>query len=273
MLPVCGIIKIILLKVYEKMNRFRLIIDPPLNSAVNMAKDHAILQGLSMSGSLPTLRLYRWERASVTLGYFQKILECVNMCYCKKNGITVTRRETGGGTVMHHMELTYSFTVPVKSGIVPESVDDSFRAIISPIIKSLRLLSIKAEYRPVNDIVIDKRKISGSAQARKRGILQQHGTLIMDIDSDVITSALIHDEKKINDRGFTSACDTVTSIKKETGEEITEKFIDNLTVSLINDFSGAFNIDFSMDNLSETESIIMESCSRKFLSDEWNFKK
>jgi lipoate-protein ligase A len=255
------------------MNRFRLIIDPPLNSAVNMAKDHAILHGLSMPESLPTLRFYRWEHASVTLGYFQKIEECVNTCYCRKNGISVTRRETGGGTVIHHMELTYSFTVPVKSNIVPVSVEDSFRAIIDPIILTLRSISINADYRPVNDIVIRNRKISGSAQVRKKGVLQQHGTLILDLDNELIASALVQDKDKLMKKGFSSMQESVTSVRNETGSEINDKFIDDLTARLISSFSESFSISFCIDGLSETEGVIMKSYSKKFSSDEWNLKK
>jgi len=255
------------------MNIFRLIMDPPLNSAVNMAKDHAILHGLSMPGSLPTLRFFRWERPSVTLGYFQKVNECVNTGYCRKNGIPVTRRETGGGTILHHMELTYSFTLPVNSGIVPESVEGSFNAIISPIINSLRSLPVNAVYRPVNDIVINNKKISGSAQARKKGILQQHGTLIMDMDNEIIESALVHDKQKLEARGFATADEAVTSVKSETGCEINEKFFDDFVAGLISEFSKTFRIDFSIGNLTEAESVIMAAYSKKFSSDEWNFKK
>jgi len=255
------------------MNRFRLIIDPPLNSRINMAKDHAILHGLSMKNSLPTLRIYRWEKASVTLGYFQQVEEYVNTRYCRKNGISITRRETGGGTVIHYKELTYSFTVPVNSGLVPESMEDSFKAIISPIINSLRLIYLDAEFRPVNDIIIRNRKISGSAQVRKKGVLQQHGTLIMDMDNDLISSALIQDEDKLRKRGFTSAEDSVTSIRSETGEDINEKFIEDFTLSLVSDFSKSFNIEYCSDGLTDTECIIMETYSRKFASDEWNFRK
>jgi len=171
------------------------------------------------------------------------------------------------------MELTYSFTVPLNSGIIPVSVEDSFKTIISPVINSLCLLSIPAQYRPVNDVVIGNRKISGSAQVRKKGVLQQHGTMIMDMDNDLISSALIPDKKKLKDRGFSSAYESVTSIRGETGKEINEKFIDEFIVSLITEFSKSFKADFFINNLSETESIIMESYSKKFVSDEWNLKK
>lgn len=255
------------------MIKFRLIVDPPLNGAVNMAKDHAILEGMSMPGAIPVLRFYRWEKPSVTLGYFQKINECVNTSFCAKNGIPVIRRETGGGTVIHHMELTYSFTAPAASGVVPSSVEDSFRVIIAPVIKSLRGMSLDAEYRPVNDIVVRDRKISGSAQIRRKGVLQQHGTLIMDMDNELITSVLIHDEDKLNRRGFKSPHDYVTSIRGETGWEINEQLLDELIQSLVSDFAGEFNIEYCIEGLTETECIIMDACSRKFSSDEWNFKK
>ena len=106
------------------MHEFRLIIDPPMNAAVNMARDLALLEMQSLKNPLPTLRIYRWSSPSVTVGYFQKLDETVNTDFCRKNGISVTRRVTGGGTVLHHKELTYSFTLPVKKKIVPESVED-----------------------------------------------------------------------------------------------------------------------------------------------------
>ncbi len=255
------------------MNRFRLIVDPPQSSAVNMAKDHAILQSLSMSDSLPALRLYSWDHASVTIGYFQEIEKYVNTDYCRKNGISITRRDTAGGTVLHHMELTYSFTLSLNNGIVPVSVEDSFRSIISPLINSINSFTINAEYRPVNDIVVNNRKISGSAQVRKRGILQQHGTLILDIDRSIISSAIRMDEAKLKKRGFSSGAESVTSIRDETGIEINEDFIEKLRMIIIEKFSKSFNINFSDRGLSDTEIEIMELSRKKYASDDWNLKR
>jgi len=238
-----------------------------------MATDHAIMHGISISESMPTIRFYRWRRPSVTLGYFQKIAECVNTVYCRENGISVTRRETGGGTVLHYKELTYSFTVPVNSGIVTAGVEDSFKQIISPIINSLNRFSVRAEYRPVNDIVINNRKISGSAQLRKKGVIQQHGTIIMDMDNELIRSALIRDEENLKARGFVSMDESITSVRNETGAEINDAFIEKIILSLIQNFSKSFNAELYAGNLSENELVIMKLYSKKFESDEWNFKK
>ncbi len=255
------------------MHEFRLIIDPPLNAAVNMARDRAILEMQSMKNPVPTLRIYRWSSPSVTIGYFQKVSETVNTDFCRRNGISITRRITGGGTVLHHRELTYSFTLPVKKKIIPESVKDSFRAIITPIISSVRSLSINAEYKPVNDIVISGRKISGSAQVRKRGVLQQHGTLLLDIDCGLICSALAANSEKLKSRGFQKTSDAVTTICGELKRKMDDEFTDELIVNLVSSYSRLLDINFTLGELNEAECAIMESYIAKFCDDEWNLSK
>ncbi len=252
------------------MNEFRLIIDPPMNASVNMARDRAILEMQSMKNPVPTLRIYNWSAPSVTIGYFQKLKESVNLEFCKKNGISVTRRITGGGTVLHHKELTYSFTVPVKLKTVPEAVDESFRFIIAPIIDSIRSYNIDAEYRPVNDIIVKNKKISGSAQVRKRGVMQQHGTLILDTDNELLCGALRENSAKLESRGFNKLSDAVTSLFSEMKIKPNEELADDLIARLISSFSTAMSINFSLGVLSEAENAIMESYINKFNTEEWN---
>jgi len=180
------------------MNKFRLMLDPQCSGSVNMAKDYAILYCIAHNELPPALRIYRWIEPTVTVGYFEDVNYTVNRDYCKEKNIPVIRRESGGGTVLHHMELTYSFTASIYSDFIPQSVDESFRKIIAPLIDTLKMYIDNVEYRPVNDIIINNRKISGSAQTRKYGILQQHGTVILDIDDDLLTSAILYDKDKLS---------------------------------------------------------------------------
>jgi len=254
------------------MNKFRLIMDPPLSAAMNMAKDLALLESQSVGQEAPALRIYRWASPSVTLGYFQKHDKTVNMEYCRDNGISVTRRVTAGGAVLHDCELTYSFTVPLNSRIVPPSVEDSFREIIAPLISVLRSLSLEAEYRPVNDIIIKGRKVSGSAQARKRGALQQHGTLILDISRETLSHALKADTEKLQSRGFKTSGDAVTSLCGELGMEFSEDYASMLAGKITSEFAGAFDISFTPAGLSMAETDVMNSYIKKFTSDDWNLR-
>ena len=255
-----------------KINKFRLIVDPPFSGALNMAKDNALLYGMTHNDLLPVLRIYRWIEPTVTIGYFQSVDDTVNKDFCKKNNIPIIRRESVGGTVLHHMELTYSFAIQLDSDLIPQSVDESFRKIISPLMKTLKMFVDGVEYRPVNDIVINKRKISGSAQVRKQGVLQQHGTIILDIDDEILTQAIFYDENKFKDKGFSSPRQAVTSLKDETGKDIDDKFIEELITSITNKFAMEFDIDLVKADLSEFENSEMEKYAKMFATDEWNFK-
>jgi len=255
------------------MNKFRLIVDPPLSGPINMAKDHAILYGISHHGLLPVLRIYRWLEPTVTVGFFEDIKYTVNRVYCNKKKIPIIRRESGGGTVLHHMELTYSFTIQLDSNLIPQSVEGSFQKIISPLINTLKEYIDQVEYRPVNDIVINRRKISGSAQIRKYGALQQHGTIMLDIDDEILTSSILYDGFKLINRGFISQRQSLTSMTDETGRDIDEKFIEEFVAKIINRFHKEFSIDFTASDISESEKKIMEEYAEKFASDKWNYKK
>ena len=255
------------------MNKFRLIFDPPLRGSINMAKDHALIHGISRAELLPALRIYRWIEPTVTIGYSQNVNDAVNRDYCNRKNIPIIRRESGGGSVLHHMELTYSFTIRLNSGLIPQSVDESFQKIVSPIINALKMLIDGVEYRYVNDIVINKRKISGSAQIRRYGVVQQHGTIVIDIDDEILESAIFHDENKLRHRGFSSARQSLTSMKDEVGKDMDEKFIEEFATSMISSFSEEFSIDFISTDISEYENIIMEEYSKRFSSDEWNLRR
>ena len=252
-----------------RMNKFRLIVDPPLGGFINVAKEHAILYGIAHKEFLPTLRIFRWTEPSVSIGYFEDVNHTVDKNYCNKRNIPIIRRESGGGTVVHHIELSYSFTIPLYSDLISHSVEESFKRIISPIINTLKIYIDGVEYRPVNDIVINKRKISGSAQTRRYGVLQQHGTIIIEIDDEILTSAIFYDEYKLKNRGFSSPRQSLTSLKDEIGKDIDEGFMEEFVTSMISNFAKEFKIDFINCDISESEKSIIEDYVKICSSDEW----
>ena len=256
-----------------KANKCRLILDPPLCGAVNMAKDHAVLHGVSHNELPPTLRISSWVEPTVTIGCFENPKDTVNKDFCKKRKIPVIRRESGGGTVLHHIELCYSFTIPLHSELIPQSVDESFRKIISPLLNTLKVFLNGVEYRPLNDIIINKRKISGSAQLRKYGTLQQHGTVIIDIDDEIFASAIYYDEQILLSRGFSSPRQSLTSLREEVGQDMNERFIEDFVISIINCFSKEFNIEFIDSDITDFEKDTMDKFVKKFNADVWKTKK
>ncbi len=255
-------------------NQLRLILDEPMSGSLNMGIDSAIVQSVAAGESLPTLRLYSWISPAVTVGYFQKVSETVNTHYCRENNINVIRRITGGGTVLHHKEITYSFVVPISNSFLPKDLISSFKAIIDPIIEALIKTGIDAVFKPVNDIIVNNKKISGSAQTRKHGVILQPGTILTKIDKNMFEGALKFNRVKLSEKGVSEPFELVTSVKNILGSEFRENTPDIIIESIIDSFIDYFQLDCIKDCLSDKEILIAEKNIKEIFEDrEWNFKR
>ncbi len=175
----------------------RLIVSAPLDGATNMALDHALAKSVGAGAAPPTLRLYRWQPACLSLGYFQRLRE-VNLAACQAAAIGVVRRPTGGRAILHADELTYSLTAPADHPLLSGRVLDSYRTISAALLAGLRQLGVATEYAataasgaksaacfdtPADyEITVGGRKLIGSAQTRTSGAILQHGTLLLRAD-------------------------------------------------------------------------------------------
>jgi lipoate-protein ligase A len=178
----------------------------------NMGLDEALLESVAQEGSLPILRFYGWEPQAVSVGYFQGLDEEVDTQTCKKQGVDVTRRITGGGAVFHHAELTYSIILPSGHPLTGASIHDSYRLLCGGIIQGLALLGLNTRFAPINDIVCKDRKISGNAQTRRTKAVLQHGTVLLDLDANLMFSLLRVPEEKMKGRLIQNVKERVTSI-------------------------------------------------------------
>ncbi len=179
----------------------------------NMALDEAISEGVRSGSSPPTIRFYNWEPGAVSIGYFQCMRDEVNLEACRELGIDRIRRWTGGGAVYHDSrgEITYSVIAP--AGIFPKNIIESYREICSWLVRGLGSIGIEAEFQSVNDILVKGKKISGSAQTRRGGILLQHGTLLYGLDLKTMFGVLNVSRQKITDKMIKSAEERVTCVR------------------------------------------------------------
>jgi lipoate---protein ligase len=231
--------------------------------AENMAVDEAIAAGIAAGTSPPTIRFYTWKPCAVTIGYFQCLRDEVDQNTCTLKGIDVIRRRTGGGAVYHdgHGEITYSVIAP--ESCFPKDIRASYREICGGIIAGLAGLGITAVFRPINDVTVDCRKISGSAQTRRQGVLTQHGTVLYHIDRDTMFSVLRPSAKKLTDKSVDSFKAYVTCASEEGC-----KSVDRLYEALLAGFTVGKTWEYGQ--LSEVEQTAVAGLVEKYRSPAWN---
>ncbi len=167
-----------------------LVVDSGRDAYTQMALDEAMAAYAGLRGA-GLARLYWFDPAAVSIGYFQRLSEAVDIEEAERLGVTVVRRLTGGGSVYHDPrgELVYSVAVPVE-WLGSMSVRDSMGLLASWVVEALSLLGVRAEFSGSNDVVVEGYKVSGNAQARRYGAVLQHGTILVDPDVGVMRRVL-----------------------------------------------------------------------------------
>ncbi len=189
---------------------WRLLRTPPAPGTWNMAVDEAILEAVGRGDVRPTLRLYAWHPPCLSLGYAQPVSD-VDHERLSARGWEIVRRITGGRAILHTDELTYSVIGPYSEPRLAGSVLESYRCLSQALLAALQLLNLPAQARPKPqsppasggqpepicfeapsnyEITINGKKLIGSAQARKKPGVLQHGTLPLHGDLTRITQAL-----------------------------------------------------------------------------------
>jgi lipoate-protein ligase A len=141
-----------------------------------------------------------WQNEpSIIVGRFQNTLEEINARFVEERGIHVVRRNSGGGAVYHDLgNVNYSFVMPDASG------DFDFAFFTGLIIRALGALGVSAELSGRNDLVIEGKKVSGGAQFRRGGVILHHGTLLYDVDLEILSQALRPAEDKFQSKAVKS---------------------------------------------------------------------
>ncbi|WP_297459388.1 biotin/lipoate A/B protein ligase family protein [Thermococcus sp.] len=184
---------------------------------VQMAIDEAIMRA-RIEGKVPdTVRLYAFSPSSVTIGRFQSVVHDVNLDEARRLRIPVVRRITGGGSVFHDEfgEITYSVIAGESFHPMLKNVGSSYRYLAGPLVDALRELGLDADFSGLNDITVKGKKISGSAQTRRKGVILQHGTFMYATRVEVLGKVLRVSGLKLRDKGVSSIWERVTTLERE----------------------------------------------------------
>lgn len=261
------------------MNFIRLISDNTNHAFYNMSLDEAISESVRRKISPPTLRLYQWDRPSLSIGYFQKISD-IDLDYCNARGYPVVRRLTGGRAILHDAELTYSFSSTTDFLMFSHNLLENYRVISRALILGLSLSGINAEISldkkkntdPKNpacfkfvsfgEVTVEGRKIIGSAQKRYKDGFLQHGSVILNFKPDELCGALGRSDK--------DAFKDIGAVQ-DYAPEISP---DNLISSFKESFEKVLKVKIISDGPTEHElKLAKELEETKYSSREWNHRR
>lgn len=222
------------------------------DSFMKMAAEEAIMNSVRKRKAPPTLRFYSWDKPAVALGYFQQADIELNIELCKREGVEIFRRITGGGAVYKspEFELNYSFIIREDEPGIPKDVEESYRLLCGAVILGLKELGFAAEFKPINDIMLSGKKVSGNAQTRVDNVLLHHGTILLKPEVDKMFRYLKIDDKKLLEKKVKSVRELVTGLN-ETGERQVSK--EEIVAAVTLGFSKTFDRKFALSELSPAE--------------------
>ncbi|NVM45495.1 MAG: lipoate--protein ligase family protein [Candidatus Lokiarchaeota archaeon] len=242
------------------------------NGYWNMALDEAILDAVIKNESPNTLRFFKWNPSTISIGRNQSLSNEVNVNYAKEMDFNIVRRITGGGSVFHDSkrEITYSIVCPTKflEGLNARKVIEQFEIIEAGIILALTHYGLKPEKGVIHcpAIFLDGKKFSGNAQVRKKGYLLQHGTILLDLDPELMYSALKAPNNVSKSKMVKSVYAKCIGIKEKLDVYEESAFLSSLKAG----FESTLRIKLKDGNFTESELELAKNfVSTKYSSKEW----
>lgn len=264
------------------------------NAAYNMAVDEALLDWHSKGLIPPVVRFYGWEPAALSIGYFQKAEKEVDFDAVRNYGLGFVRRPTGGRGVLHEHELTYSVIVSEEHPDMPTGVTEAYRVISEGVLQGFRKLGLAAEFAVPRteeekaslknprssvcfdapswyELVVEGRKVAGSAQTRQKGVILQHGSILLDLDEDKLFSLFHYPNDRVKERMKKAFGNKAVAINALRAEPVT---LDEARVAFKQGFEEGLNIHLEPLVLTDDQKRQIETIQRdRYENPDWNFRR
>jgi lipoate-protein ligase A len=252
-----------------------------------MAVDEAILRAGIRRKAPPTLRFYGWRVPALSIGCFQDYEKEVDAEACRNFGVEVVRRPTGGKAVLHERELTYALIAGADSPLFPPDILTTYRVISGCIADGLAEIGIRAQLEKSGrrapgvaldascfsspsryELLVDGRKICGSAQMRSRGLFLQHGSLLSAFDP--LRTCAVMLPHRDGEGDVDRLRKAITSVEEQAGTGVGEE---RLCQAIRTGFERILGVRFREGSLTpEEEDLREELMTNKYGSESWNRK-
>ncbi|GAA0428809.1 octanoyltransferase LipM [Lentibacillus halophilus] len=260
-----------------------------LDAAVNMALDEALLNWHREGEIPPTLRFYGWSRPTLSVGQFQKIHKTIDFDAIRTYQCQFVRRLTGGSAVLHDNELTYSVVVSEDHPGIPASVSDAYYVLSKGLVEGFKNLGITVDYAMPDkhaardrsavcfekaafyEMMADGKKLSGNAQTRHQGVLLQHGSIPMDMNTDMLYDLFRFSNEDIKQRARESFQKKAITIDQLTNKTHT---YDMMKEAFYTGFETGLDVTLHPFELSSQQwDDVYHLAETKYRTTDWNYHR
>ncbi|MDK4079650.1 biotin/lipoate A/B protein ligase family protein [Staphylococcus pseudintermedius] len=259
----------------------------------NMALDEALLYFVSRGEIDPVVRFYTWNPPTLSIGYFQRLSKEIDIEKVKEKGYGLVRRQTGGRGVLHDKELTYSVIVPEAHPDMPQTVTEAYRVISGGLLEGFKSLGFDAHFavprskeereklkQPRSsvcfdapswyELVVEGKKIAGSAQTRQKGVILQHGSILQDVDIDDLFDMFIFKNERLKAKMKEAFVEKAVAINDLSNETIT---LAQMEVAFKEGFKKALDIEFKPLELTVAQQDEVKALEEKYRSEAFLYRK
>lgn len=203
----------------------------------------------------------------VCIGRFQDVEQEVDVAYCRENDIPIFRREVGGGAVfLDGDQLFYQLVIHRDNPLVPTGKDAFYRQFLQAPIAAYRALGIPAEYKPVNDIVANGRKVSGNGVGEIGDYIVFVGNLIVDFDYETMARVLNVPDEKFRDKVYKTLRENLSTVTREIDSVPRREKLWSLMTSKFIEMLGPLEIQTEVDEEWRTKA---DELALQLMNDAW----
>ena len=210
----------------------------------------------------------------VCIGFHQDVDQEVDLDFCKSHQIPVFRREVGGGAVyLDGHQLFFQLIIRRDNPIAPKRIDAFYKKFLQPIIDVHQRIGLSVEYKPINDLVVENRKISGTGAGEIGDAIVFVGNLILDFDYEMMSRVLKIPDEKFRDKVKKTIEENLSTLKRELTitafEHLNEEDLNGMMVEAFETLTGPL-IPTKKDDVLIAK---MKALEDRMINDSWLFQK